>query len=51
VTIHDSSEIAPTCHVGRQHDDAGAHHVDGDDERELGQVHLFLWGCCHDIFS
>ena len=27
-------------HVGRQHDDARAHHVHRDDERELHQVHL-----------
>ena len=27
-------------HVGRQHDDAGAHHVHRDDERQLHQVHL-----------
>ena len=29
-------------HVGRQHDDAGAHHVHRDDERELHQVHLLF---------
>ena len=26
---------ADLCHVRRQHDDAGAHHVDGHDERQL----------------
>ena len=29
-------------HVRRQHDDAGAHHVHGDHERELHYVHLLL---------
>ena len=31
-------------HVRRQHDDARAHHVHRDDERELDQVHLLLHG-------
>ena len=41
VTIQESSEIAPTwAMLVGQHDDAGAHHVHGDDERELHHVHL-----------
>src|SRR5258706_129303 len=32
-------------HVRRQHDDPRAHHVHGDDERQLDEVHLLRFHC------